>query len=107
MHAIIDSASPWLNEHIKSFIRHHVPDAVFVDDVADFPVGVDNVFQWCDGWALNQNFAALSSARNGSSTRTPTATPWRGRTSSLPSSSTGWRSGQRVFSGSTSRSEPG
>ena len=65
MHAFINSSAPWLNEHIKSFIRQHVRDVVFIDDFAEFPVGADVVFQYCDGWELNENFAALNAAKNG------------------------------------------
>ncbi|KAK3897630.1 putative tubulin--tyrosine ligase PBY1 [Staphylotrichum tortipilum] len=65
MHAFINSSAAWLNEHIKSFIRQHVPDVVFIDDFAEFPVGADVVFQYCDGWELNENFAALNVAKNG------------------------------------------
>ncbi|KAG7287431.1 hypothetical protein NEMBOFW57_006942 [Staphylotrichum longicolle] len=65
MHAFINAAAPWLNEHIKSFIRRHVPDVEFIDDFDEFPIGSETVFQWCDGWELNQNFAALNVAKNG------------------------------------------
>ncbi|KAH6632255.1 TTL domain-containing protein [Chaetomium tenue] len=65
MHAFINSSAAWLNEHIKSFIRQHVPDAVFIDDFDEFPIGVDTVFQYCDGWALTQNFAAINVAKTG------------------------------------------
>ncbi|SPO00358.1 related to tubulin-tyrosine ligase [Cephalotrichum gorgonifer] len=61
MYALINAASPWLNEHIKSFIREHVPDSVFIDDVEDFPDNPSSVFQFCDGWALNANFAVANS----------------------------------------------
>ncbi|KAH6856153.1 TTL domain-containing protein [Chaetomium sp. MPI-CAGE-AT-0009] len=63
MHAFINSAAPWLNEHIKSFIRQHVPEVVFIDDFDEFPAGLDTVFQYCDGWALTQNFAVLNVAK--------------------------------------------
>ncbi|KAK3294389.1 tubulin-tyrosine ligase family-domain-containing protein [Chaetomium fimeti] len=65
MHAFINSSAVWLNEHLKSFIRQHVPDAVFIDDFDDFPAGADTVFQYCDGWALTQNFAAINVAKTG------------------------------------------
>ncbi|EAQ87644.1 hypothetical protein CHGG_04263 [Chaetomium globosum CBS 148.51] len=65
MHAFINSSAAWLNVHIKSFIRQHAPDAVFIDDFDEFPVGVDTVFQYCDGWALTQNFAAINVAKTG------------------------------------------
>jgi hypothetical protein len=65
MYAFINSAAPWLNDHIKSFIRRHVPDAIFIDDFDDFPTDADTIFQFCDGWALNQNFAAINVAKNG------------------------------------------
>jgi hypothetical protein len=63
MHAFINSSAPWLNEHIKSFIQQHVPEAIFIDDFAQFPIGADTVFQYCDGWALTQNFAAVNVAK--------------------------------------------
>ncbi|GAB1321089.1 hypothetical protein MFIFM68171_11299 [Madurella fahalii] len=62
MHAFINSAAPWLNEHIKGFIRQHVPDVVFIDDFDEFPMEVPTVFQYCDGWALNRNFAVINAA---------------------------------------------
>ncbi|EQB58169.1 hypothetical protein CGLO_01608 [Colletotrichum gloeosporioides Cg-14] len=62
MHVYIQPAAPWLGEHIKSFIRNHVPDAIFIDDFEDFPSDASTVFQFCDGWALNRNFAALNTA---------------------------------------------
>ncbi|KAF4872436.1 putative tubulin--tyrosine ligase PBY1 [Colletotrichum siamense] len=62
MHVYIQPAAPWLGEHIKSFIRNHVPDAIFIDDFDDFPSDASTVFQFCDGWALNRNFAALNTA---------------------------------------------
>ncbi|KAK4148385.1 putative tubulin--tyrosine ligase PBY1 [Chaetomidium leptoderma] len=65
MHAFINSSAPWLNEPIKSFIRLHVPDAVFIDDLDKFPVGAETVFQYCDGWVLRENFAALNASKNG------------------------------------------
>ncbi|KAK4044111.1 putative tubulin--tyrosine ligase PBY1 [Parachaetomium inaequale] len=65
MHAFINASAAWLNEHIKSFIQQHVPDAVFIDDFDEFPIGVDTVFQFCDGWALSQNFTAINVAKRG------------------------------------------
>ncbi|KAL2132428.1 hypothetical protein VTI74DRAFT_3797 [Chaetomium olivicolor] len=65
MHAFINAAAPWLNEHLKRFIREHVPEAVFVDDFSDFPTDAKTVFQYCDGWALNQNFGVLNTAEKG------------------------------------------
>lgn len=64
MHAYIQPAVPWLGEHLKSFIRKHVPDAVFIDDFDNFPSDASTVFQYCDGWALNRNFAVLNSAKS-------------------------------------------
>ncbi|TDZ47383.1 putative tubulin--tyrosine ligase PBY1 [Colletotrichum trifolii] len=60
MHVFIQPAAPWLGDHIKTFIQYHVPDAVFVDDFDDFPEDASTVFQFCDGWALNRNFAVLN-----------------------------------------------
>jgi hypothetical protein len=65
MHAFINAAAPWLNEHLKSLISKHVPDVVFIDDFDQFPLGVPVVFQFCDGWELNRNFAVLNAAENG------------------------------------------
>lgn len=64
MHVYIQPAVPWLGEHIKSFIREHVPDAVFIDDFDDFPSDAKTVFQYCDGWELNRNFAVLNTAQS-------------------------------------------
>lgn len=64
MHVYIQPAVPWLGEHIKSFIREHVPGAVFIDDFDDFPSDASTVFQYCDGWALNRNFALLNTAQS-------------------------------------------
>lgn len=65
MYAFINAAAPWLNEHIKSFIRRHVPDAIFIDDLDELPTDAEIIFQYCDGWGLNQNFAALNGAKKG------------------------------------------
>ncbi|KAM0273498.1 hypothetical protein ACHAQH_008322 [Verticillium albo-atrum] len=65
MHVYVGGACPWLDDHIKSFIQHHVPAAIFIDDFADFPKDASTVFQFCDGWELNENFAALNSATKG------------------------------------------
>ncbi|KAM0323862.1 hypothetical protein ACHAQA_008442 [Verticillium albo-atrum] len=42
-----------------------VINAIFVDDVKDFPEHAQTVFQFCDGWELNENFAALNAAAKG------------------------------------------
>ncbi|KAK4240560.1 putative tubulin--tyrosine ligase PBY1 [Achaetomium macrosporum] len=65
MHAFINAAAPWLNAHLKSFIRKHVPGVIFIDDLDEFPLGAPAVFQFCDGWELNRNFAVLNGAENG------------------------------------------
>ncbi|CAH0004495.1 unnamed protein product [Clonostachys byssicola] len=62
MHVYIQAASPWLNEHLKTFIRRHVKDAIFYDDFEDIPKDASTVFQFCDGWELNENFALVNSA---------------------------------------------
>ncbi|KAI1075480.1 TTL domain-containing protein [Whalleya microplaca] len=62
MHVFIQAASPWLDEHLKGFIRKHVQEAIFYDDFDDFPADAQTVFQFCNGWALNRNFAAINSA---------------------------------------------
>ncbi|OLN87366.1 putative tubulin-tyrosine ligase PBY1-like protein 3 [Colletotrichum chlorophyti] len=63
MHAFIQPAAPWLTEHIKSFIRKHAPETEFIDDFDNFPPEPSTVFQFCDGWALNRNFAVLNAAK--------------------------------------------
>ncbi|KPM42153.1 hypothetical protein AK830_g4410 [Neonectria ditissima] len=62
MHAFIQGACPWLDEHVKSHLRKHVPDVIFIDDFADFPTDAETIFQFCDGWNLNQYFAVLNTA---------------------------------------------
>ncbi|KAL0930665.1 tubulin-tyrosine ligase [Colletotrichum truncatum] len=62
MYVFINPAAPWLGEHIKSFVKQHVSDAVFIDDLDELPLNAPTVFQFCDGWALNRNFAALNAA---------------------------------------------
>ncbi|KAF4975728.1 hypothetical protein FZEAL_7504 [Fusarium zealandicum] len=65
MHVFINGACSWLNEHVKSYIRLHVPDAVFHESLSTIPEDADTVFQLCDGWHLNQHFAVLNKASNG------------------------------------------
>ncbi|KAL2267213.1 hypothetical protein VTJ83DRAFT_4490 [Remersonia thermophila] len=65
MYAFINASAGWLNPHIARFLRQHAPDLVVVDDVEQIPPGADTVFQFCDGWELNQNFAVLNAARRG------------------------------------------
>ncbi|KAI5861963.1 TTL domain-containing protein [Durotheca rogersii] len=62
MHVFVQAASPWLDEHLRRFIRKHVPESVFYDDFDDFPKDAKTTFQFCDGWALNRNFAVVNSA---------------------------------------------
>lgn len=64
MYMYVHSAAPWLDDHIKSYIRDHVPDAVSVEDFEDLPVDAQSVFQFCDGWALTRNFAVLNRAES-------------------------------------------
>lgn len=64
MYMYVHSAAPWLDEHIESFIRAHVPDAVSVEDFEDLPADAKSVFQYCDGWELTQNFAVLNTAES-------------------------------------------
>ncbi|KAJ0108322.1 ttl domain-containing protein [Diaporthe amygdali] len=64
MHVYIHPAVPWLGDHLKSFIRKLVPDAVFINNFDDFPPDASSVFQYCDGWALNRNFAILNTAQS-------------------------------------------
>jgi hypothetical protein len=65
MHAFINSPSVWLNDHIKRFLREHVPEAVFYDSFDKFPIGAETIFQFTDGWPQNENFAASNVAKNG------------------------------------------
>lgn len=60
MFVFVQGACPWLDEHVKSYTRHHVPEAIFVDDFDKFPASASTVFQFCDGWELNRNFAVLN-----------------------------------------------
>ncbi|WQF85554.1 Putative tubulin-tyrosine ligase/Tubulin polyglutamylase [Colletotrichum destructivum] len=63
MHAYIQPACPWLSEHIKTYILRHVPETEFIDDFDDFPTHSSTIFQFCDGWALNRNFAVMNYAK--------------------------------------------
>ncbi|ROT38126.1 TTL domain-containing protein [Sodiomyces alkalinus F11] len=63
MHVFVEGACPWLDEHLKSYIKRHVPDATFVDDAEDLPRSADaTVLQVCDGQTLNRRFAILNTA---------------------------------------------
>lgn len=62
MYALVKSACPWLDDHIKSFLRHHERRVVFVDSAGDMPDSAAT-FQWCDGWELNENFAVVNRTR--------------------------------------------
>jgi tubulin---tyrosine ligase len=64
MHVYVQPAVPWLGDHLKSFIQKHVPDAVFIDDFDDFPSDASTVFQYCGGWDLDRNFAAINTAKS-------------------------------------------
>ena len=64
MHVFMQSASRWLNEPMKEMLRKHVPESVFYDDFKDFPKDAETVFEFCDGWAENQHFVAVSKAKN-------------------------------------------
>lgn len=66
LHAYVQAASPWLNEHLQDFILRYFPNAVFYDDFDDFPTtpGI-TTFQFCDGWELNRNFAVLNTSKRG------------------------------------------
>lgn len=63
MYVFVEAASPWLDEHIKRFIRHHVPNAICVGDLADIPSSAETTFQFCCGQELNRNFALLNKTR--------------------------------------------
>ncbi|GKT45483.1 putative tyrosyl-DNA phosphodiesterase [Colletotrichum spaethianum] len=63
MYAYIQPACLWLSAHIKSCIRKHVPETEFIDNFNDLPTDSSKLFQFCDGWALNRNFAAMNSAK--------------------------------------------
>ncbi|KAH7127864.1 tubulin-tyrosine ligase family-domain-containing protein [Dactylonectria estremocensis] len=65
MHVYAKGANPWLDDHVESFVRQHVPDAVFHDNIKTFPSQPDSVFQFCDGWDLNQHFAVLNKVEAG------------------------------------------
>ncbi|PKS08139.1 hypothetical protein jhhlp_005414 [Lomentospora prolificans] len=62
MYAFIQSAAPWLNPHIKSYIKRHVREVIFVDEFEDIPANPKRVFQFCDGWELTRNFALGNNA---------------------------------------------
>ncbi|KAL7627259.1 hypothetical protein AAE478_001448 [Parahypoxylon ruwenzoriense] len=62
MHVFIQAASVWLNEPLRGFIRKYVPESIFYDDFGDVPKDARTVFQFCDGWDLSRNFAAVNSA---------------------------------------------
>lgn len=64
MYMFVHSAAPWLDKHIRSYVREHVPDAISVDDFDDMPLDAQSVFQFCDGWALTRNFAVLNRAES-------------------------------------------
>lgn len=66
IHAYIQAASPWLNEHLRAFVLQHCPNAVFYNDFDDFPTSSGiRTFQFCDGWELNRNFAVLNTSEKG------------------------------------------
>ncbi|KAL2752384.1 hypothetical protein ACRALDRAFT_1072344 [Sodiomyces alcalophilus JCM 7366] len=63
MHVFVEGACPWLDEHVKTYIKKHVPDAIFYDDADDLPRSTDaTVLQMCNGQDLNGKFAILNSA---------------------------------------------
>lgn len=64
MYVYIESSTPWLDKHIKSYVKNHVPDAIAVDDFEDLPADAETVYQYCDGWAVTRNFAVLNSAKS-------------------------------------------
>ncbi|KAK2035892.1 TTL domain-containing protein, partial [Colletotrichum somersetense] len=41
----------------------HRSETEFIDNFNDLPTDSSTLFQFCDGWALNQNFAAMNSAK--------------------------------------------
>ena len=63
MYALVRGVCPWLDEHLRCFIRYHDPDVVFVDSVDDIPS--DDIatvaFQWCNGWETDKNLSVLRS----------------------------------------------
>lgn len=65
MFVFVQGACPWLDEHVKSYIRQHDPEAIFISDFDKFPTAASTVFQLCDGWELNRNFAVLNTADTG------------------------------------------
>lgn len=62
MYIYIKTANSWLNEHIEGFVRKYASEAVFVDRLADIPIGAEKVFQFCDGWGLDQHFHVHNTA---------------------------------------------
>ena len=64
MYMFVQSAAPWLDPHIRSFIQTHVPDAINAEDFEDLPSDAQSVFQFCDGWELTENFAVLNTAQS-------------------------------------------
>ncbi|TPX14582.1 uncharacterized protein E0L32_005274 [Thyridium curvatum] len=65
MHAYVRSANSWLDEHIRAYIQKHIPDVTFIHDVADLQPGIKKIFQYADGWELNQHFAVLNASEYG------------------------------------------
>ncbi|KAJ9130104.1 TTL domain-containing protein [Pleurostoma richardsiae] len=60
MHAYVKSSEPWLDEHIRSYIRRYAPGAVFIDKVEEMPAGTTAIFQICDGVDMNRHFDLLN-----------------------------------------------
>ncbi|KAK1752275.1 tubulin-tyrosine ligase [Echria macrotheca] len=68
VYAYVQVASPWLDEHLRVFIRHHAPDAIFVEEIDEIPSSCMSfpgpvVFQFCNGQLLTKNFALLNRTR--------------------------------------------
>ncbi|KAH6889501.1 tubulin-tyrosine ligase family-domain-containing protein [Thelonectria olida] len=62
MHVLVRGANPWLDKHVETFIKGHVPGAVFVDDLDEIPQNATTTFQFCDGYNLNPHFGLLNAS---------------------------------------------
>ncbi|RYP82014.1 hypothetical protein DL769_001771 [Monosporascus sp. CRB-8-3] len=62
MYAFVKGACPWLDEHIKSCVRRHVPDAIFVNHIVSIRPSAATVFQFCSGENLRRHFKVVNAA---------------------------------------------
>ncbi|KAH7132941.1 hypothetical protein EDB81DRAFT_659729 [Dactylonectria macrodidyma] len=63
MSVFVDGHNSWLNEHVESCVRSHVPRVIFVDDVAKIPAQAPATFQFCSGYGLSPHFGVLNASR--------------------------------------------